>query len=113
VPGIARQREREDGAVAETDAQKAAGLILGPAGGLAFTALLTPTGCADSSKLLFQCPAGQQADFLGWTLGGLVGRYDNAGIFLVGVFFAVVIYLIVDAFAKKTVDTGPLSGMRR
>jgi hypothetical protein len=88
--------------MAQTQAEKAAALIVGPGGAVVFTALLAPVGCSDPSKILDNCPVGQKADILGWTLNGLVGTYDSAGIVIVAAIFALLAYLAVDMFTKKS-----------
>lgn len=81
--------------VAETDGEKAAQWITSPIGGAAIAAFLYPMGCAKDVAFLQPCPSGEATNFLGWTVGGLVGSLDNFGLFVLGILIAVVLYYAI------------------
>ncbi|MEK6721371.1 MAG: hypothetical protein AABZ33_11985 [Chloroflexota bacterium] len=65
-------------------------------------AFLLRTGCTQVVPLGASCPSGQSTNFLGWTVGGLVGSLDGAGLFVLGVLVAVVVYYAIDLFQGRT-----------
>jgi len=87
--------------MAVSDAEKAAEFVLSPLGGAAFAAFLLPTGCTDIVPLGGRCPAGEETNFLGWTVFGIVGTLDNAGLFALGVVAALVVYLVISSLPVR------------
>jgi len=65
--------------------------IAGPAGGAVIGILLFPTGCNEYVAVL-QCAAGAETNFLGWTLGGLVGTVSELGAGFIGVVIGALAY---------------------
>jgi hypothetical protein len=85
------------------------GFILSPIGGGIISLLLFPTGCdrdlpgfGEPQEILSPCPSGQETDFLGLTLGGLVGTVDAAGAVVIGFVFALAFYGIAAFMDSKS-----------
>ena len=84
--------------MAESQGEHAAGLIAGPIGGITIAALLYPAGCAVAE---LPCPPTLRENFLGLTLGGLVGNVGDGGATVIGIAAAIFVGFLVDAFYPR------------
>lgn len=85
------------------------GFILSPIGGGIISLLLFPTGCdrglptfGEPQGILSPCPSGQETDFLGLRLWGLVGTVDEVGALVIGFLFALAFYGVADILDSKS-----------
>ena len=88
--------------MAESQADKTAQFITSPLIGGVFTAVLAPARCDDLLTPLSSCALGHKENLFGSTLDGFVGTIDTAGIFFLGILVAVLAWLLIDAFTKKS-----------
>ena len=79
--------------------EQAAQFVVSPIGGFLVWLALTPVSCAVSTSLV--CPAGQKENFLGLTMGGLVGTLDTAGLAILGFVIAVGLYFVIGELSKR------------
>jgi hypothetical protein len=69
--------------------------ILTPIGGLGVAMLFTPMGCQTAD---FICPPGAKTNFLGWTMGGLVGGVDGTAQVFIGLASAGLCWFVLHTF---------------
>jgi hypothetical protein len=71
-------------------------ILASPLGAAVVFGLFAPTGgCAVRVQAYLPCPNGQQENFFGSTLGGLVGTLDYGGATIVALVVAGLIWLAV------------------